>query len=68
MAHIGLTGAGEKPAQFANERTGHRPLSNPVAPSAETSPPWTALPPSRLTLKCQTVHRGLVTANLYPCP
>jgi hypothetical protein len=26
MAHIGLTGAGEKLARFANERTCHRPL------------------------------------------
>jgi hypothetical protein len=34
MAHIGLTGAGEKPARFADKRTGHRPLSNPVTRSA----------------------------------
>ena len=38
MAHIGLMGAGEKPARFADKRTGHRPLSTPATPSARSSP------------------------------
>ena len=38
MAHIRLTGAGEKPARFADKRTGHRPLSNPATPSARQLP------------------------------
>ena len=38
MAHIGLMGAGQKAAQFARQRTGHRPLSNPAAPSVGVAP------------------------------
>jgi hypothetical protein len=37
MGHIGSTGTGEKPTRFANQRTAHRPLSNPAAPSARQS-------------------------------
>jgi hypothetical protein len=36
MAQIGLTRAGQKPARFAGQRTGHRPLSNPAALSARS--------------------------------
>ena len=43
MTLIGLTGAGQKPARSARQRTGHRPLSNPAAPSAD-KPPRAFLP------------------------
>ena len=36
MAQIGLMRAGQKPARFARQRTGHRPLSNPTAPSSRS--------------------------------
>jgi hypothetical protein len=55
MAHIGLTGAGEKPARFADKRTGHRPLSNPATPSARQLPHCAHAGPIPLTLKC---HAG----------
>src|SRR2546423_690067 len=45
MAQIGLTGAGQKPARSPSQRTGHRPLSNPAAPSIGGYP--TAFPQPR---------------------
>ena len=52
MTQIGQTGAGEKPARFASKRTGHRPLSNPAAPSARQLSA-SAMREMPLTLKCQ---------------
>ena len=67
MAHIGLTGAGEKPARFANKRTVHRPLSNPAAPSAQKLVPLTYAGPSPLALKRQEQDNRTHEVMAFKC-
>ena len=65
MAHIGPMRAGQKPAQSANKRTGHRPLSNPPLCRRETD---TAAANTAVTLKRQCHWQsvpGSVPADVY---
>ena len=62
MAQIGLMRAGRKPARTPDQRTGHRPLSNPPLRLPRTNP---SSPVSLLALKCQSAQQASfqVTVN-----
>ena len=60
MAQIGLMRSGQKPARSPGKRTGHRPLSNPAAPSADSSPMCLCRPQTywRLSVSGSTTGTG----------